>query len=919
VLILPRWWQPSLAILVALLGAILTMMLVHASWNNALHEHEQVFTAQSEAVREQLLVRVKANDEMITNLATFVNSVTHVDADQFRLFSEELLRRHPYLLSASYLPRVDKNERLNFELSRLEAGFPGFVITNRSGDDYLPAPLRVQYFPLLFIEPFEPASVVMIGFDVLSEAPLEQAVQAAIDMAERSASRPYLIEEHAWGYWLFAAIYAGKYPPATLDERRLAVNGLVALRINGERMLAESLATRPLSAQLWMIPGGSAAPISLATTTSADEPAGRWAATVFTRSAEIGTGGQRFKLDLQRTVSWHDLNYLPVVAVLITGLLMTALLVLATRRAVRRTRQLEQKNIEIEQLVAEKTSELALEKERAQVTLASIGDAVITTDAAGRVEYLNTVAETLTGWTRAEARGRELAQVFQTRQAEFPESATGSKDIAVHGCLLVNRAQQEIAIDQSVAPISGRDGEMLGSVLVFRDVSQQRQHAREMTYQATHDALTGLYNRRAFEERLGQLLTRAKMDQSQHVLLYLDLDQFKIVNDACGHPAGDQLLRQLAAVLQNEVRQKDVLARLGGDELGILLTDCPETAGLGIANKILRSVSDFRFAWKERIFTISASIGLVPFGSESESAASILSAADAACYTAKDKGRNRVLVYQLDDIELNQRHSQMQWVTRLKHALEEDRFVLYSQPIVAIGHGTSSGLQHEVLLRLREDDGAIVPPGAFIPAAERYGMMPAIDRWVVRNTLQWLAAHRADPGLAESYGINLSGQSMSDAGFLEFVLQEIERSGVAPGRVSFEITETAAVAALDRATQFIQALKDKGCHFLLDDFGSGWSSFAYLKNLPVDFLKIDGSLVRDMDQDALDEAMVRAINEISHVLGIATIAEFVESEAILEKLKAMGVDYAQGYAISRPAPIDAHLGISPALRSQQTA
>ena len=613
------------------------------------------------------------------------------------------------------------------------------------------------------------------------------------------------------------------------------------------------------------------------------------------------------------------MNYLPVVAVLITGLLTTALLVLATQRAIRRTRQLEQKNIEIERLVAEKTAELAIEKERAQVTLASIGDAVITTDAAGRVEYLNTVAEALTGWTRAEACGRELVEVFQVRQAEYSELVTGSKDMAVHGSLLVNRAQQEIAIDQSVAPICGRDSEVIGSVLVFRDVSQQRRHAREMTYQATHDALTGLYNRRAFEERLGQLLTRAKMDRSQHVLLYLDLDQFKIVNDACGHPAGDQLLRQLAAALQKEVRQKDVLARLGGDELGILLTDCPETAGETVADKILRAVSDFRFIWKERIFTISASIGLVPFGSESENAASILSAADAACYTAKDKGRNRVLVYQIDDIELNQRRSQMLWVTRLKHALDEDRFVLYSQPIVAIDPGTSSGLQHEVLLRLREEDSTLVPPGAFIPAAERYGMMPAIDRWVVRKTLQWLAAHRADPGLAESYSINLSGQSLSDAGFLDFVLREIEHSGIAPGRVSFEITETAAVAALDSATQMIQALKDKGCRFLLDDFGSGWSSFAYLKNLPVDFLKIDGSLVRDMAHDVLDEAMVRAINEIGHVLGIATIAEFVESEAILEKLKALGVDYAQGYAIGRPAPIDAHLGASPAVRSQQTA
>jgi diguanylate cyclase (GGDEF)-like protein/PAS domain S-box-containing protein len=917
--IFPRWRQPSLAILIALLGAGLTTVLVRASWEDTLREHEKLFTAQSEAVREQVLERIKATDEMVTGLGTFVNSASHVDADQFRLFSQEQLRRHPYLLSTSYLPYVTEDERRDFERSRHEAGFPGFTITERLSDDYRVATARAQYFPLLFIEPFEPVAVVMIGFDALSEPSLAQAAQAAIDTAQPSAAPPRLIEGRVWGYWLFTAIYAGKAAPVTTAERREAVNGLIALRINGERLLAESMAARPLSAQLRMIPASGAAPFDLATSVNADEHTGYWAATVFTHSTEIGSGRQRFKLDLQRTVSWREVNYLPVAAMLVAGLLVTAFLVLAAYRAALRTQQLELKNVEIERLVAEKTAELALEKERAQVTLASIGDAVITTDAAGRVEYLNTVAEALTGWTHDEARGRELVQVFRVRRADFPELVTGSKDTAVCDSLLINRAQQEIAIDQSVAPICGRDGEALGSVVVFRDVSQQRLLAREMSYQATHDALTGLYNRRAFEERLGQLLTRAKMDRSQHVLLYLDLDQFKIVNDACGHPAGDQLLRQLAAVLQKEVRQKDVLARLGGDELGILLTDCPDTAGEVVANKILRSVSDFRFTWKERLFTISASIGLVPFGSESESAASILSAADAACYTAKDKGRNRVLVYQLNDIELNQRRSQMLWVTRLKQALDDDRFALFSQPIVPIGPGTSFVLQHEILLRLREEDGALVPPGAFIPAAERYGLMPAIDRWVVRKTLQWLAAHRADPGLAESYGINLSGQSLSDAGFLEFVLQEIGRSGIAPGRLSFEVTETAAVAALDSAIQFIQALKDKGCHFMLDDFGSGWSSFAYLKNLPVDFLKIDGSLVRDMAHDALDEAMVRAINEIGHVLGIATIAEFVENEAILEKLKALGVDYAQGYAIGRPAPIDAHLSTSPAMRSQHTA
>jgi diguanylate cyclase (GGDEF)-like protein/PAS domain S-box-containing protein len=905
--IFPRWRRPPLAI--ALVGGLLTAMLVRAAWHDTLREHEKLFNAQSDAVREQLLERIKATDEMVTGLATFMNSAAHVDADQFRLFSEELLRRHPYLLSASYQPRVISDERVDFEHSRHEAGFPGFSITDRTGANYRTAAPRAQYFPLLFIEPFEPTAVVMIGFDVLAEPALVDAAQAAIDTAQPSTAAPRLLDGRIPGYWLFTASYAGKNAPATAAERRVAVNGLVALRINGAQLLAEAVAARPLAARLQMLLPNGSAPLDVVTNGGAEPGAGYRAARVFTHSAEIGTGQQRFTLELQRAVPWREVNYLPVAAMLMTGLLVTMTLALAAWRAALRTEQLEQKNIEVERLVTEKTTELALEKERAEVTLASIGDAVITTNAAGRVEYLNAVAESLTGWSRNEARGRELAEVFRVRPAENPPPVAGVTEAPARDSLLVSRTGKEIAIDQSVAPIFGRDREVLGSVVVFHDVSAQRQLAQEISYQASHDALTGLLNRRAFEERLGQLLASAKLDGAQHALLYLDLDQFKIVNDACGHSAGDQLLRQLAALLRKEARQSDALARLGGDELGVLLQSCPVHEAEKVAHKLLQAINDFRFSWKERAFAIGASIGLVPIGGESESAASVLGAADAACYAAKDKGRNRVLIYQADDVELSQRRTQMQWVTRLKQALEENRFTLYSQPIVPIGSQTGAPVHHEVLLRLQESDGTVVPPGAFLPAAERYGLTPELDRWVVRSVLRWLAEHAADEGLASSYSINLSGQSLSDASFLGFVLHEIEHSGVEPARVYFEITETAAVAVSHDALQVMQTLRQRGCRFLLDDFGSGWSSFAYLKTLPVDFLKIDGSLVRDMAHDILDEAMVRAINEIGHVLGIATIAEFVENQAVLERLKALGVDYAQGYAIGRPAPIDAHLSM----------
>lgn len=894
-----------LAMVIGLLGAAFTFALVLATWESALQEHERVFTAQADAVQNQVHGNIKATDEVITSLAILVNSATHVDADQFRLFSEELLRRHPYLLSTSYFPRVSHGERNEFEQFRRETGFLGFSINDRSDGDYHVARPRQVYFPMLFLEPFEPVSVGMIGFDVLADPELLPAVNATIETGKPNAAPPYTLETGEKIYWLFTAIYAGKESLTTVGDRRLAVNGLIALRVNSMKLLSDSMSDRPLSGYLQMIPAGGTEPQNLAMTVLHEKQTGQREVKKFSRIAHIKLGEQRLILRIEKPVFWNQISYFPVIAIFIAGLIATVLLVIATLRAALRTVQLEKRNIEIEHLVAEKTSELMFEKERAQVTLASIGDAVITTDAAGRIEYLNAVAEKITGWRNDEAHGLALADVFQVHPAA---ANTGESETIVRDSLLVTRERKEIAIDRSIAKIRGRDGSEIGSVVVFHDVSQQRKLAQEMSYQASHDALTGLYNRRAFEDRLGQLLSSAKAEQARHALLYLDLDQFKIVNDACGHSAGDQLLRQLSALLRSEIRQSDALARLGGDEFGVLLQNCPENQAAEIAHNVLRIIDEFRFTWKNRNFSVSASIGLVPFGGDSENITSVMSAADAACYAAKDKGRNQVLVYVADDIELNQRRNQMQWVTRLKQALHEDLFVLYNQPIVPIGPNAVSPVMREVLLRMRGKDGYQVSPGAFLPAAERFGLMTEIDRWVVNSTLHWLAQHAGDPRLAETYCINLSGQSLSDARFLGFVLHAIERSGVDPKRVAFEITETAAMTAIDNVLLAIHALKSKGCRFLLDDFGSGWSSFIYLKKLPVDFLKIDGSLIRDVAEDVLDEAMVRAINDIGHISGIATIAEHAETEAIIKQLKAIGVDYAQGYAISHPEPIDVHLG-----------
>lgn len=435
--------------------------------------------------------------------------------------------------------------------------------------------------------------------------------------------------------------------------------------------------------------------------------------------------------------------------------------------------------------------------------------------------------------------------------------------------------------------------------------SANRRAEQTIRHLAFHDSLTGLVNRYEFESllkrALAELSTRPK---KQHALLYLDLDQFKLINDTCGHIAGDELLQQLATVLKANIRDSDTLARLGGDEFGILLPNCKLGRAQEIASQLLRAITDFRFVWADKAFSISGSIGLVPLDDPPMPLVDALRAADLACYAAKEKGRNRLHVYTVDDVDLAQRHGEMEWVTRLKRALEEDRFVLYRQRIVAVRGEDDGQCFEELLLRLRDEQGETIPPGAFIPAAERYNLMPALDRWVVRNAVRYVAERIGGSGQSGMCFINLSGASLSDESFCSYVQEEIAAAGLPPSRLCFEITETTAISNMARAVEFIKNIRRAGCHFALDDFGSGLSSFSYLKAIPVDFLKIDGSFIKDVISDPMDLAIVEAINRIGHVANLKTIAEHVENAETLAALKAIGVDYAQGYHVHRPTAIE---------------
>ena len=551
------------------------------------------------------------------------------------------------------------------------------------------------------------------------------------------------------------------------------------------------------------------------------------------------------------------------------------------------------------------------EKERAQVTLQSIGDGVITTDADGIVDYINPVAQDLTGWDMHSARDTAVTDIMMI----VNEHTRASVENPVIRCLkegrvvalaensiLINKNGEEIPVQDSAAPIRDRIGNIIGSVMVFHDVSKETRLFRQLSYQASHDTLTGLINRREFENRLiGALEGTLSNAEEMHALLYVDLDQFKVVNDTFGHVAGDALLRQLAEKIQTNIRSTDILARLGGDEFGILLERCNRERAAAVAEDIRRAVEEYRFEWKDSFTSVRCSIGIVMINSENSDVASVMSSADVACYSAKDMGRNQVHLYKDSDASL--RHAEMKWVSRITSAVEEERLELFFQPIIAIGKGGDKQGHYELLLRMRDEKGELVGPDQFIPAAERYNLMSTLDRWVIHEALSKLA-DRSEGGKARyTLAINLSGTSLSEDRFLEFVISELKKQKLPDGAICFEITETAAISNLSRVVHFMQTLKKLGCKFSLDDFGSGLSSFTYLKNLPVDYLKIDGHFIRNVAEDNVDESMVKAISEVGRAMGIETIAERVETKQVLDKLGTLGIGFAQGYFIARPASV----------------
>ncbi|WP_019570839.1 ammonium transporter [Thioalkalivibrio sp. ALE11] len=563
--------------------------------------------------------------------------------------------------------------------------------------------------------------------------------------------------------------------------------------------------------------------------------------------------------------------------------------------------------------------QLDRERELAQVTLESIVDAVIATDAEGRVRFINASAANLSRHPSDRTEGLALCDLFRFGEdaseqdcGEMIQSLLSERNVlnSTTGWNLTTISGDTRTVEYTAAPIFDRDREMVGGILVLHDVTEARSMQSQLSYQATHDALTGLLNRREFETRLAETIAGSRDHTRQHVLFYIDLDQFKVVNDTCGHLAGDELLRQISQVIGNCLRKSDIFARLGGDEFGVILFDCPVSSGQEVAEKIREKVHRFRFPWKGRQFAVGSSIGIVPIEEGQSDLAEVLGRADTACYVAKEHGRNRVHLFEPDDQEMAEHKGQMQWASRIRGALDRDRLRLYYQPIVSTSQADKPAEHHEILVRLLDDEDTLVPPNAFIPAAERYGLMADIDKWVVRNTLAWMGdMRRTDPDDSTVCAINLSGASLGETALLDEIQTLLERHQVPGESICFEITETSAISNFDSALNFIETLSTTGCRFSLDDFGSGLSSFGYLHNLPVHFVKIDGAFIREIVNNPTDEAIVRSIHSIAQTMGLQTIAEFVEDADAIERLSEIGIDFVQGYYIARPRPLEQFGGV----------
>ncbi len=887
----------SLITTAVLLGvALMLVSLVIAIRDDFAHAETELAT-QSDEIAVTLTRRLDNLNAVLGSLSGMHHAMSSLSTQEISAYAQEVERTHPYVAAVLQLRLVSRDDKARFEAQFRDDGYPTFEIHRLGAADQTKTePFGQPYMALSIVESPDPQLAGYLGADFFSRPELRAALQQTIATSGVTAASAAPLKRD--GFLLFKPVYKGFFVPTTVQERAQQTHGIYALLIDNASFLAEIDGQRRghgLDLVTWN--DGTETRL-LSREAFRGEGAFDRLLPDHAKQKFVSLGSSRFRLTVARHLGgevFRPARWLVLVTTVL-GFYVAGAIIFYTRRRAR-------------EQAYEAKEQLFQEKERAQVTLQSIGEAVITTDPTGVVDFMNPVAEHLTGWRADVAAGHHLNEIFslvsESDGSALPDPiarALRDQDESEAAAIMVRSDGATIAVIENAAAIRDSDGNFTGAALIVRDVSRERNLLREMAFQATHDPLTRLINRRQFERELTPLIEDALSTGSEHALMYIDLDQFKAINDSCGHMAGDQLLKQVASRLGDNIRRLDRLARLGGDEFGMLLRDCSIEKALQIAEALRHDIKDLRLHWEEKSFRISLSVGVVAITRDSGSIDEILRAADAACYVAKDQGRNRVHCYQPDDEMLARRSTDMQWLQRLRDAIDNDELVLFGQPIFPLGRDAPHPPLCELLVRMVEN-GRVIPPMTFIPAAERFNLMFDLDLWVIGEAFRRMALlWRLQPDDRRIFTINISGQSL-DHPDLEQAIQELQiEHAIQPQRICFEITETSVIANMDRALTLMERLRRRGYAFALDDFGTGLSSFAYLKKLPVEYLKIDGEFVRDILHDPVDKAMVDTIRHIGGVLGMTTIAESIEDAETCQLLTAMGIHYGQGYHLARPSP-----------------
>lgn len=887
-----NFWLGIICITILAVMVILVINKNIESIKDQLRDNAQlVFQSTQEALH--------AGEHVLDSYQAYFKTVDVVDYRKLEEYARTIRKEHPFIYMTQYMIRVENSELDDFLRERRLEGYATFRVREYDSNEFrtlIPVSERSVYYPLVFMEPMDIPSLPLLGFDVLSFPLIRSAVEESIQTGKARATKPYNLHTGGTGYVIISPVYTADNLPENKIQRYDLATRLVAVAISTDNIL-NSIEINDNESLTYSYFDNESRSYTITRTINNEAIDDKSFFPIYTNSHRLKVAGQNYALTLKRQLTWSDLDYEWIAFAITTTAAFSLLLFNFVHLRIQSVRASQRAQAEIFR-----------EREHAQVTLHSISEAVITTDIDRYIIYMNPIARRITGWNEEEAIGMPLDTVFRLLHEQDRTPIKSTVDECLHSqgtvqfdepAILVNNNGDEFTVENSSSPIRGHNGEIIGAVLVFRNITHIRNLSKKMEFQATHDALTSLINRHEFEHQLKIAVKSAREGNGTHAICYLDLDQFKIVNDTCGHIAGDQLLKEIAALMPHSIRTSDCLARLGGDEFGVLMFDCPIKQAEKIADSLRAAIRDFTFSWDKKTFDIGVSIGLVPITKDSGSVQDVLRRSDSACYIAKDLGRNRVHVYTPDDIEISRRHGELQWVTRIKNALENDHFILALQALIPISD-SNDRIHYEVLMSLDEGNGNIIPPMSFIPAAERYDLMPLLDKWVINSTFRLMREEHTRNDSKHVYNINLSGQTLCDTEILEYIRSQIDHYGIDATDLCFEITETAVIANLSLAIDFIGRMKKMGCMFALDDFGSGLSSFAYLKKLPVDFIKIDGEFVRDITDDLMDRAIVSAINDIGHEIGLTTVAEYVESEEILELLKQLGIDYVQGYAVDKP-------------------